>query len=79
MANPEMLATAAVHRSSSRPVGTPRSECRKIERKGNAKLNPNIAVNSANQSAARLRRQLTPPELIGGVVCRGSMDRFGGF
>jgi hypothetical protein len=35
---------------------------------GNAKLKPKIAVNSANQSAARLRRQLTPPVLIGGVV-----------
>ena len=69
-----MLATAAVHRSSSRPVGTPRSACRKIERNGKAKLKPKIAVNSANHSAARFRRQLTPPELIGGVVCRGSVD-----
>jgi len=40
----------------------------KIDRKGKAKLKPKIAVNSANQSAARLRRQLTPPLLIGGVV-----------
>jgi hypothetical protein len=31
----------------------------KIERNGKAKLNPKIAVNSANQSAARLRRQST--------------------
>jgi hypothetical protein len=31
----------------------------KIERNGNAKLNPKMAVNSANQSAARLRRQST--------------------
>ena len=31
----------------------------KIERNGKAKLNPKMAVNSANQSAARLRRQLT--------------------
>lgn len=29
----------------------------KIERKGKAKLNPKMAVNSANHSAARLRRQ----------------------
>jgi hypothetical protein len=36
--------------------------------KGKAKLKPKIAVNSANHSAARLRRQLTPPVLIGGVV-----------
>jgi len=47
----------------------------KIERNGNAKLKPKIAVNSANHSAARLRRQLTPPGLIGGVVARGSVDR----
>jgi hypothetical protein len=38
----------------------------KIERKGKAKLNPKIAVNSANQSAARLRRQSTA--LGGGVL-----------
>jgi hypothetical protein len=31
----------------------------KIDRKGKAKLNPKMAVNSANQSAARLRRQST--------------------
>jgi hypothetical protein len=31
----------------------------KIDRKGNAKLKPKMAVNSANQSAARLRRQST--------------------
>lgn len=47
----------------------------KIERNGNAKLKPKIAVNSANHSAARLRRQLTPPGLTGGVVARGSVDR----
>src|SRR5882724_9626917 len=47
----------------------------KIERKGNAKLKPKMAVNSANHSAARLRRQLTPPELTGGTVGRGSLDR----
>jgi hypothetical protein len=44
----------------------------KIEMKGNAKLKPKIAVNSANQSAARLRRQLTPPGFSGGVVAYGS-------
>src|SRR5207245_4031248 len=44
---------------------------------GNAKLNPKIAVNSANHNAARLRRQFTPPELTGGggTVARGSVDR----
>lgn len=47
----------------------------KIERNGNAKLKPKIAVNSANHSAARLRRQSTPPGLSGGVVARGSVDR----
>jgi hypothetical protein len=31
----------------------------KIERNGKAKLKPKMAVNSANQSAARLRRQST--------------------
>jgi len=31
----------------------------KIERNGKAKLNPNMAVNSANQRAARLRLQST--------------------
>ncbi len=46
----------------------------KIDRNGNAKLKPKIAVNSANQSAARLRRQSTPPGLMGGVVARGSLD-----
>src|ERR1700736_3706955 len=49
----------------------------KIDRKGNAKLKPKIAMNSANQSAARLRRQLTPPGLMGGVVARGSVPRAG--
>ena len=55
----------------------------KIERKGNAKLNPKIAVNSANQSAARLRRQSTTdvPSLGGssgredGVPKGGSVPR----
>src|SRR5467141_2239770 len=74
-ARPDALADAAVHRSRSCPVWTPRSFEIKIERKGNAKLKPKIAMNSANQSAARLRLQLTPPELIGGVVERGSVDR----
>jgi hypothetical protein len=46
----------------------------KMERKGNAKLNPKMAVNSANQSAARLRRQSMPgfpPAGGGGLVPRG--------
>src|SRR5206468_2152132 len=73
--SPETLAEAAVHRSSSLPAGTPRSWCRKIDRNGNAKLNPKIAVNSANHSAARLRRQSTPPALMGGTVARGSFAR----
>src|SRR5438874_356674 len=72
---PDALAEAAVHRYRSVPEWTPRSLFRKIERKGNAKLKPKIAMNSANHSAARLRRQLTPPLLIGGVVWRGSVDR----
>jgi len=38
----------------------------KIDRNGNAKLKPKIAVNSANHSAARLRRQSTA--LGGGVL-----------
>jgi hypothetical protein len=38
----------------------------KIERNGKAKLKPKIAVNSANQSPARLRRQSTPPGPSGG-------------
>src|SRR5215472_1834775 len=76
MASPEALADAAVHRSRSRPEATPRSLCRKMERKGNAKLNPKIAMNSANHRAARLRLQLTPPALIGGTVARGSADSF---
>jgi hypothetical protein len=45
----------------------------KIDRNGYAKLKPKIAVNSANHSAARFRRQLTPPGLMGGVVARGSV------
>jgi hypothetical protein len=56
----------------------------KIERKGNAKLNPKMAVNSANQSAARFRRQSTtetPPALdersgrAVGVPSGGSVPR----
>jgi hypothetical protein len=73
--SPEALPAAAAQRSRSRPGWTPRSCDRKIERNGKAKLKPKIAVNSANQSAARLRRQLTPPALKGGVVARGSLDR----
>src|SRR5690242_7284369 len=72
---PETLAEAAVHRSRSWPECRPRSCEMKIDRNGNAKLKPKIAVNSANQSAARFRRQLTPPALMGGVVARGSVDR----
>jgi len=45
----------------------------KIDKNGNANEEPKIAVNSANHSAARLRRQLTPPGLIGGVVAVGSV------
>jgi hypothetical protein len=56
----------------------------KIERKGKAKLNPKMAVNSANHSAARLRFQSTvvaPPPLDGrsgrdeGVPIGGSVPR----
>src|SRR5436190_3396907 len=56
----------------------------KIERKGKAKLNPKMAVNSANQSAARFRRQSTvedPSPLEGrsgredGVPSGGSVPR----
>src|SRR5450759_4706362 len=70
---PDTLAIAAVQRSSSRPCGTPRSLEMKIDRKGNAKLKPKIAMNSANQSAARLRRQSIPPGPSGGLVVRGSV------
>src|SRR6266436_2269611 len=59
MDSPAMLPAAAVHRSRSRPGCTPRSCEMKIERNGKAKLNPNMAVNSANHSAARLRFQST--------------------
>src|ERR1051325_2062537 len=72
---PDALTAAAVHRSRSLPCRTPRSWDRKIGMNGNAKLKPKIAVNSANHSAARLRRQFTPPELIAGTVARGSVDR----
>src|ERR1041385_4098689 len=72
---PEALTAAAVQRSRSLPWRTPRSWERKIGMNGKAKLKPKIAVNSANHSAARLRRQFTPPELIGGTVARGSLDR----
>ena len=56
----------------------------KIERKGKAKLNPKMAVNSANQRAARLRLQSTvevPPPFEGrsgredGVPSGGSVPR----
>ena len=78
IARPDALAEAAVHRSSSCPGCTPRFLFRKIERNGNAKLNPKMAMNSANHRATRLRRQLTPPELTGGVVERGSPPPFPG-
>src|SRR5437660_2734065 len=61
MDRPDTLADAAVHRSRSWPGRTPRSCEMKIERNGNAKLNPKMAVNSANHRAARLRRQSTSP------------------
>src|ERR1700694_2644145 len=75
---PDALAAAAVHRSRSWPGWTPRSFEMELERNGKAKLKPKIAMNSANHSAARLRRQLTPPLLIGGVVALGSVLRAGG-
>jgi hypothetical protein len=52
----------------------------KIERKGNAKLNPKIAVNSANHRAARLRRQSTTdePSLLEGRSGRGEGVPSGG-
>ena len=59
IASPDTLPAAAVHRSRSRPGWTPRSWEMKIDRNGKAKLKPKIAVNSANQSATRLRRQST--------------------
>src|SRR6202521_998022 len=73
MASPDTLPAAAVQRSRSRPGCTPRSCEMKIERNGKAKLNPKMAVNSANQSAARLRRQSTleAPPLLEGRSGRG--------
>src|ERR1700682_454842 len=65
---PETLAVAAVHRSSSAPLGTPRSWWMKIERNGKAKLKPKIAMNSANHSATRFRRQSIPPGPRGGTT-----------
>src|SRR6185437_5985806 len=56
---PDALAEAAAQRSSSRPLCTPRSCDRKMDRNGNANENPKMAVNSANQSAARFRFQST--------------------
>src|SRR5438309_2629371 len=61
---PDTLADAAVHRSRSWPGCTPRSCEMKIDRNGNAKLNPKMAVNSANHKAARLRRQSTSPARV---------------
>src|SRR5258706_10284856 len=57
--SPDTLPAAAVHRSRSRPGCTARSCEMKIDRNGKAKLNPKMAMNSANQRAARLRRQST--------------------
>src|ERR1700730_16334316 len=68
---PDTLPAAAVHRSSSRPAGTPKSWWMKMERKGKAKLKPKMAVNSANQSAARLRRQSMPGLPPGGGLVPG--------
>src|SRR5207245_10715236 len=70
---PDALADAAVHRSRSWPGRTPRSCEMKIERNGNAKLKPTIAVNSAKHSDARLRRQVTTNGLIGGGDDRGAV------
>src|SRR5205814_9598359 len=64
IARPEALAETAVQRSRSRPWLTPRSCEMKIDRNGNAKLNPKMAVNSANHRAARLRRQSTSPARV---------------
>src|ERR1700676_644724 len=72
---PETLAVAAVQRSSCDPFGTPRFWWMKIDRNGKAKLNPKIAMNSANHNAARLRRQSIPPGPVGGLVARGSVLR----
>ncbi|HET7465169.1 MAG TPA: hypothetical protein VFL29_00750 [Candidatus Dormibacteraeota bacterium] len=47
----------------------------KIERKGKAKLKPKMAVNSANQSAARLRRQSTADFGVGSAVLRSTAAR----
>jgi hypothetical protein len=52
----------------------------KMDRKGKAKLKPKMAVNSANQSAARLRRQSMPGfppggGLVPGVGAGGSVAR----
>src|SRR5260370_38547836 len=68
---PETLAVAAVQRSSCDPFGTPRAWWMKIERNGEAKLKPKIAMNSANQRAPRLRLQPIPPAPRGGAVARG--------
>src|SRR2546421_11093635 len=69
---PDALAEAAVQRSRSWPGCTPRACEMKIERKGNAKLKPKIAVDSAHNNAARLHRRTTPPGLMGGVGAQGA-------
>jgi hypothetical protein len=72
MARPEALAEAAVQRSRLGPGETWRSWAMKIDRNGNAKLKPKIAVNSANQSATRLRRQSTAVFGVGSLVLSSS-------
>src|SRR5216684_2771503 len=59
IARPDTLPAAAVQRSRSCPCETPRSWEMKIDRNGKAKLKPKMAVNSANHSATRFRRQST--------------------
>jgi hypothetical protein len=57
--SPVTLAEIPVQNASWLPLGTCSSRWRKSGRKGKAKEKPRIAVNSASQSAARLRRQST--------------------
>src|ERR1700687_4397939 len=57
--SPETLPAGAVQRVGVRAGGVPRGGEGKIHMKGKEKLKPKIAVNSANQSATRLRRQST--------------------
>jgi hypothetical protein len=48
-----------VQKESSGPFGMCSSRWRNSGKKGKAKENPRMAVNSASQRAARFRRQLT--------------------